>query len=67
MLLHINNFNERIVLKISQPKYMGIDDPEFTEIKEYILLPSLFVEYDAGSEEVFNDGTTVKKIITKYD
>ena len=63
MLLHINNFNERVVLKISQPKYMGIDDPEFTVMKEYILLPSLFVEYDTGSEEVFNDGTTVKKLL----
>ena len=63
MLIHINNYNDRVVLKINEPKYMGIDDPEFTETKEYILLPSLLVEYEAGSEPVFNDGNTVKKLL----
>ena len=62
MLIHINNYNNRVVLKITEPLYTGIDDEELQNVKEFIIAPSLLVEYETGTESVFNNGDTVKKV-----
>jgi hypothetical protein len=62
MLIHINHYNNRVILKITEPLYTGIDDEELRTTKEYILSPSLIVDYERGSESIFNNGDTVKKI-----
>ena len=63
MLLHINSYNNRVILKIKEPLFTGIDKEELQDVKEFIILPSLIVEYENGIEEVFNDGSTVKKLL----
>lgn len=62
MLIHINNYNNRVILKIKEPMYTGIDNDELQDVKEFIISPSLLVEYENGSESVFNNGDTVKKL-----
>lgn len=63
MLIHINNYNNRIILKIKEPLYTGIDNEELEDVKEFILSPSLLVEYETGNESVFNNGETVRKVL----
>ncbi len=63
MLIHINNYNNRVILKIKEPIYTGIDNEELIDKKEFIILPSLLVEYETGSESVFNHGETVRKVL----
>lgn len=63
MLIHINNYNNRIILKIKEPLYTGIDNEELKDVKEFIISPSLLVEYETGSESVFNNGETVRKVL----
>ena len=62
MLIHINNYNNRLILKIKEPMYTGINDEDLESIKEFIISPSFVVEYDGGNEPVFNHGDTVRKV-----